>query len=205
MLRDFRQDLWQRIRYNQILVPSLSAYAIANRTQIIRSIHRQFQDQARNEIQRLDELGKGLDVEICSGEWRIRLGRIDKQELTREIEAEMARLDVRAIGEFRGLRNVILRVILGSSVRDAAETIQRELMEETQGDQSREARDLDILAKALASDSLSIAWKKQRSDWAARINTLLKAHDHQVERLIRDSGKERHEIKKQLENMLRSE
>jgi len=152
-----------------------------------------------------DELGRGLDVEICSGEWRTRLGRIEKQELTREIEAELAGLDVRAIGEFRGLRNVILRVILDSSVRDAAETIYRELTEETQGDHSREARDLDVLAKALASDSLPMAWKRQRSDWAARINTLLKGHDHEVERLIRDSGKERQEIKKQLENMLRSE
>jgi hypothetical protein len=204
-LKDFRQDLWQRIRFNQISVPSLSAYARLNLTRIIRTIHRQFRDQAQDEIDRLNALGQGVEADICSAEWLSRLALASKQDLTPETEAELSGLDMKAIGEFRGLRNVISRVVSGSSVKDAVESAYADDVNTGESDHPLDERDINTLAEALETESLSMAWKEQRSSWAKRINTMLVARDPRVETVIAESGRQRATVKKQVENLLRSE
>ena len=59
-------------------------------------------------------------------------------------------------------------------------------------------------ATALKGKSVSLAWKESRSQWARRINAMLVRRDPTVERLIAASEKRRAHIKKQLENIIRS-
>jgi hypothetical protein len=203
-LEDFRADLWQRIRYNQIHVPGLSAYSNVSRRQIIRAIYRRFRDQAQSELDRLNELSTGTETEICSTDWLTRLARLAKQDLPPEVETELSRLDVFALGEFRGLRNVISRVISGLTLPEAIESVQRDNASAAEGHQDVRLKDLDTLATALRAESVSLAWKESRSQWARRINAMLVRRDPSVERLIAASEKRRAHIKKQLENMSRS-
>jgi hypothetical protein len=203
-LKGFRTDLWERIRYNKVDVPGLSAYSNVSRRQIIRAIHRGFQDQAQNELYRLNQLGSGINTEICSADWLTRLARVAKQDLPLDVEAELSRLDVLSLGEFRGLRSIISRVISGLPVQKAIESLHGDKADLSEGSSGGLALDLDTLETALKTKSLSVAWKESRMQWARRVNVMLVGHDPTVERLIAASGKRRPSIKKQLENMSRS-
>jgi len=64
---------------------------------------------------------------------------------------------------------------------------------------------IDVLAQVLNSPTLSIGWRKYRVQWANQLNQLLLSHSSKVENVIHAAGKKRSEVKKQLENLLRSE
>jgi len=57
----------------------------------------------------------------------------------------------------------------------------------------------------LNSPTLSIGWRKYRLEWANQLNQLLLSHSPAVQNVIEAAGKKRAEVKKQLENLLRSE
>jgi len=202
--KDFRQDLWQRICQNRLQVPSLASYSIANRLKLIRSIYRQFREQIVDELERLRNLESSAKSEIYSAEWVLRLAQLSKQTLAPETEVELSKLNFNRIGEFRGLRNVISRVMLGSSLTDAV------LNTERSGKPAADIGEpdfhcIDVLAQVLNSPTLSIGWRKYRVQWANQLNQLLLSHSSKVENVIHAAGKKRSEVKKQLENLLRSE
>jgi DNA-binding NtrC family response regulator len=202
--RDFRQDLWQRICHNRIRVPSLSAYSISNRIHLIRSIHRQFREQMADELERLRELGAGAHSEISSTDWLVRLARLSKQTLSPETEAELCKLDLERLGEFRGLRNAVFRVMLGSSIEEAtrAEAVK---FEEAAHAKDWATHSLEVFTQALEAASLSLGWKDYRLRWAKGINDQLVARSPAVEDVIRKAGRQRADVKKELENLLRAE
>lgn len=203
-MKDFRQDLWQRIRNNRIPVPSLSAYSKVNLQQIIRSIHQEFRNRAKAEIERLDDLAATSEEEICSPDWLTHLAHVSKQRLSLEVEIELSELDIKAIGEFRGLRSVINRVINGSSIDEAVERTIADSGSAPDAERILQENDIRIFGRVLQSESPSIVWKESRSEWAKRVNALLIRHDPQIESMISSAGKPRATIKKQIENLLRS-
>jgi DNA-binding NtrC family response regulator len=202
--KDFRQDLWQRICHNRIRVPSLISYSITNRLQLIRSIQRQFREQMAEELDRLRELGAGVNWEISSTDWVVRLTRLAKQTLSPATEAQLCKLDLQSLGEFRGLRNAVFRVMLGSSVEEAGAAESAEL-EASAPIEDYGGYSLEVLSRTLKAASLSLGWKDYRLRWAKNINDQLVARSPVVEDLIRRAGRQRSEVKKELENMLRSE
>jgi len=200
----FRQDLWQRICQNRLRVPSLSAYSINNRLELIRSIHRQFREQIADELERLRNLESSAKSEICSAEWVLRLAQLSKQTLASETEVALSNLDFNRIGEFRGLRSVISRVMQGSPVADAAISTEQ-TGKPSAGICEPDVDSIDLLAQMLNSPTLSIGWRKYRLEWANQLNQLLLSHSPAVQNVIEAAGKKRAEVKKQLENLLRSE
>ncbi len=203
--KDFRPDLWQRICQNRLRVPSLSNYSIKNRVQLIRSIHRQFQDQMIDELERLRDLSKSAKSEICSTDWLVRLARISKQGLAPETEIELSNLDLGSLGEFRGLKNVIFRTMLGASVVEAARAAEVHAERSENSDGSSGSQPLAVLAHVLEAETVSLGWRHYRLEWAKQINEMLIMHSLPAEDLIQQAGKTRAEVKKQIENILRAE
>jgi DNA-binding NtrC family response regulator len=202
--KDFRQDLWQRICHNRIHVPSLASYSITNRLQVIRSIQRQFRDQMAEELERIHELSAGARCDICSTDWLVRLARLNKQTLSADTEAQLCKLDLQRLGEFRGLRNAVFRVMLGSSVEEASRAESAEF-EATDPIEDWRIHSLEVFSRTLKAASLSVGWKDYRFRWAKEINDRMVARSSAIEDLIRKAGRQRLEVKKELENMLRSE
>jgi hypothetical protein len=172
--------------------------------ELIRSIHRQFREQIVDELERLRNLESSAKSEIYSAEWVLRLAQLSKQGLSPETEAELSKLNFNRIGEFRGLRNVISRVMLGSSLTDAV------LNTERSGKPAEDIGEpdlhcIDVLTQVLNSPTLSIGWRRYRVQWANQLNQLLLSHSSKVENVIHAASKKRSEVKKQLENLLRSE
>ncbi len=201
---DFRQDLWQRICHNRMKVPGPSAYSINIRVQLISSIHRHFQGQIAEELERLRDLSRSARSEICSTSWLTRLAQLSKQNFSPAMEAELAALDWHRLGEFRGLRNVIFRVMLGSSVSESIRKDGRVAATIVQGEES-ETQDVRLLQRMLHANTLSLGWKEYRLEWAKRLNVLLLNHSQAAETIINSAGKQRSDVKKQIENILRSE
>lgn len=202
---EFRRDLWERICHNRIRVPSLSSYSIENRARIVRWLSFQFQQQTNEELARLHRLGEGAKSDVCSSDWLVRLARIAKQGLSAQSELELSRLDWGLLGEFRGLRNVVFRVMLGSRVEEAVESVHRSGHGRVQVEPSTVEQDLAILRRVLCGSSVSAGWKQRRLEWARRINAQLLRRDHAVEDVIEASAKSRKQVKKEIENLLRSE
>ncbi len=202
--KDFRQDLWQRICHNRIRVPSLAEYSITNRLQLVRAIQRQYRELMSEELERLRELSAGGSSEVSSTDWLVRLARLSKQTLSAEIEAQICKLDLQRLGEFRGLRNAVYRVMLGASV-EAASRAESVEVEATAPLEDWETHSLAVLSRTLKAESLSLGWKDYRFRWAKEINDRLVARSPVVEDRIRKAGRQRSDVKKELENMLRSE
>lgn len=202
--KEFRQDLWQRICHNRIRVPSLTAYSITNRLQLIRAMERQFREQMAEELERLQELGAGTTSEISSTDWLVRLARLSKQTLTPDIALQLCKLDLQRIGEFRGLRNAVFRVMLGATVEEAGRAEAAEL-DALGPAEDWETHSLAVFSRTLQAPSLSIGWKDYRVRWAKEINDRLVARSPAVEDRIRIAGRQRSDVKKEVENMLRSE
>jgi hypothetical protein len=201
---DFRRDLWQRICQNRIQVPSLAVYSTDNRLELIQSIYRQFREQIADELERLRHLESGTKSEITSPEWVLRLAQLSKQNLASETAVQLSKLDFDRIGEFRGLKSVISRVMLGSSLVDAVPDSPSSVNQSAEIREA-EAHCIDVFARVLAAPTLSVGWRQYRLEWANQLNQLLLGHSSKAEKLIQAGGKKRSEIKKQIENLLRSE
>ena len=115
-----RPDLWQRISQNRIRVPSLSSYSPESRERIVRNVVESFQRQATNELLRLQQITSEIDDEVCMTSWLKDLGRRARHNLTQEQVFQLVGMNWAELGEFRGLRAIVLRIFEGQSVEHAS-------------------------------------------------------------------------------------
>ena len=96
--------------------------------------------------------------DISSSDWLVRLARLSKQTLSLETEFQLCKLDLQSMGEFRGLRNAVFRVMLGSSVEEASRAEAAEL-ETTAAKDDWGSHLLTVFGRTLQSSSLSRGWR----------------------------------------------
>jgi len=202
-----RPDLWQRISQNRIRVPSLSAYSPESRERIVRNVVESFQRQAANELIRLQQITSEMEDEVCMPSWMKDLGRRARHTLTQEQVFQLVGMNWAVLGEFRGLRAIVLRIFEGQSVDHASAQMYQDVRaasQESDAASGQTGEDLVLLEQFLKASSLSDGWQLLKSDWAKRMNLCLARRDPAVEGIIQKAGRKRGDVKKDLENMTRS-
>jgi hypothetical protein len=120
---------------------------------------------------------------------------------------QLVRMNWAELGEFRGLRAIVLRIFEGQSVEHASAQMYldvRAASQEAHAASGQTGEDLVLLERFLNARSLSDGWQLLKLDWAKRMNLRLATRDPAVEGIIQKAGRKRGDVKKDLENMTRS-
>jgi hypothetical protein len=212
-----RPDLRQRILHS-IRVPSLSQYSAESRHMFLARVLENLRQVAREELEHLDACEPDSDSAPCpSREWRASLGKISRFTLDAKDARTLVAADWSQLGELRGMRAILRRMMNGHSVGEAlasgqsygvSEEVSGPPAEPIQaGTASHENADLDLLAKAIDEDkSLSHFWAALRRQWAKRVLDLFQHHDAMLETMIAGKGMNAEAIqrmKTQLKNLKR--
>ena len=222
-----REDLRQRICQYRINVPTLSSYPYEARIKVIESVIGVLQDECREElleksfiVDKIEE-SKKEPSEIFNPEWQKRIA----QHLIARIKGgdirRLAEVDWSKIGELRGLRNVLRQMLSGTFMEEALTRTQRNLgKQNSQPLEDKSSSDSNASAEkgsvAVPDEfaelrryfvngvSVSEAWKKERYKWTSEILKHLKRGSWQLMKILEETGKDPHKLKKELENLKRS-
>ncbi len=195
----FRKDLLQRIGQHRIRMPSLSEYSEAHRLKIISTVVSQFQKRAKEDYEELESL-----PDVAAASWTQKVERRTRVGLTTAEMEKLADLDWSIRDEFRGLHAVIEQTLAGQPIDEALGRLERNRMSVDQPHRDSED-DADRLERYFAN-GLGVAkgWQSDKVAWAARVNERLKNRDARLSAIVRQFAVDRAQLKKTLENALRS-
>jgi ATPase family associated with various cellular activities (AAA)/Sigma-54 interaction domain len=196
---ELRPDLLQRIGQHRLRVPGLSEYPIEARELVISSIVSKYQETAREEISRLEQL-KGTSK--ASEAWTIRIGQAVSKRLTQDQIAHLAKQDWENLGEFRGATKVVMDSLTGRSVSESLDSMRRATqivpVAGNESDANRLLRYLDSFG------GISQGWKADKLSWAERIGEALSIREPQLMSYLLRRNIDQTKLRKDINNLLRA-
>jgi ATPase family associated with various cellular activities (AAA)/Sigma-54 interaction domain len=194
-----RPDLLQRIGQHRLRVPGLSEYPIEARELVITSIVSKYQERAREEISRLEQL-KGTNK--ASDAWTVRIGQAVSKKLTQEQIARLAKQDWENLGEFRGVTKVVMDCLTGRNVSESIDSMRRATRilpaAGSESDASRLQRYLESYG------GISNGWRADKISWAERIAEALSVREPQLMSFLIRNNIDQGKLRKDLNNILRA-
>jgi hypothetical protein len=192
-----RPDLLQRIGQHRVQVPGLSEYPVDARVKVMTSIMSKFQEQAKEEMSRL-ELLRGVDR--VSSTWMLRVSQASKRELTHDQIGILARQDWSMLGEFRGATSTVNRVLSGHDIGSVIEELRAGMVRHIPPDGESDLARLERYAEN--NKALSDGWKVDKIAWAKRMLTALSNDEQKVTLLMQRLQINPAKLRKDLANLL---
>lgn len=213
-----RADLRQRLLQNHVQVPSLSEYSPETRRLFLASVAEDLRQVAAEELAHLDECEpENGALAGPSPDWRSTLEKSIRFKLAPEVVDHLVGANWQRLGEFRGMRAILRRMMNGMSAQDAilaTEAVVAHDLQATQacesekdGDSATLLDDINMLIRAAkAGASLSAAWGTLRREWATRLYDQLRSDGTIAMQMLSSAGIDADTIKRyraQLKNLKR--
>jgi hypothetical protein len=217
-----REDLRQRICQHRISIPPLSKYPSTAREAVIRNAINMIQNEYREELIDAsfieDKVGMSSEEtkELFNPEWKERINQSIRTNIKDSDIKIMTELDWSKLGEFRGLRNFIKKILSGNAIEKVLLSIDVISKKEPSeiGESTTRVKPLDVINREeqiveleqyiKKGISLSEAWQKQRSEWAKKILQELHKGSWQLNKTLEETEKNPKKFKKELANIIRS-
>lgn len=213
-----RPDLRQRLLQNHVQVPSLSEYSTETRRLFLASVAEDLRQVALEELAHLNDCEpENESLAGPSPDWRSSLEKSTRFKLAPEVVDHLASANWQRLGEFRGMRAVLRRMMNGMSAQDAilaTEAVADGDLQNTQvcepareDDSATLLNDITMLIRAAkAGASLSANWGAWKRAWAARLYEQLRSDGTVAMKMLSSAGIDADTIKQyraQLKNLKR--
>jgi sigma54-dependent transcription regulator len=195
-----RPDLMQRIGQHRITVPGFSEYPVAARERIIVSIAANFQRNATQELERLEQL---QGTKKTSESWLLKMSQWTRRELNHDQVTHLAGQDWSKFGEFRGVSGAVANLLSGMSMTQVFDNVRLAL--ETGASMEKNEDDIGRLRRYFDSGlSLANGWKQDKNAWAVRMHRLLKEENPSLMNYLKGVKADRSRMAKDITNLMRS-
>jgi hypothetical protein len=205
-----RPDLRQRLLQNCVQAPSLSQYSAETRRLFIANVVEDLRQVAAEELAHINECEPETDSSPGpSAHWRSMLERIARFKLAPELVDMLASTDWPKLGESRGMRVVLRRIMNGQSARDACASLATGECHARESNVASAAlepptllSDVGLLINAAkAGASLSVTWGRMRREWAARVLEHFRSDGTVVTQILSNAGITSETIQRQKEQL----
>ena len=204
---EIRPDLRQRISQHRIRAPGLSEFPAEVRLQFIHSAAETVKREIRDELAHVESLITGGDTgdvpSVLAPDWVAHAQRGINSVLSPKTLQQLVDADWSGLGQLRGLRSAIRRILCGCDVGAVLTDTKAAFLRprSTKGAETAAER---LHRYLLGQDSFSDAWLRDRHDWATAILERLDRDDPEIASVVSDTGLTTTEVKKQLRNLMRS-
>ena len=213
-----RPDLRQRLLQNRIQVPSLSEYSPETRRLFLAGVADDLRQVATEELEHLNDCEpENESLAGPSPDWRSTLEKATRFKLAPEVVEHLVSTNWQRLGEFRGMRAVLRRMMNGMSAQDAILATEAAAAGDLQtthvcepareDDSATLLNDIAMLIRAAkAGASLSGIWSAWKRRWAARLYEQLRSDGTIAMQMLGSAGIDADTIKQyraQLKNLKR--
>lgn len=202
-----RPDLRQRISQHRLRAPGLSEFPAEVRLQFIRSASETVKREIRDELAHVESLIAGGDTgdvpSVLAPDWVAHAQRGINSVLSPKTLQHLVEADWSGLGQLRGLRSAIRRILCGCDV-GAVLADTKAAFSRPQSAQGIETVVKRLQRYLLGDNSFSDAWLEDRHQWANAILEGLGRGDPEISRAVSGAGLTVPDLKRQLRNLMRS-